>query len=220
MWQLTKNIIQQLGRKRPRLFPQLISPARETRANGDQRGALHCSPLDSPAPLSPLQAAEISYFKSKIQTETLIPSHDNIQQIGAALSTKIKKQFNRALSIRLVDAGSCNGCELEIQAINNPYYNIEQFGIHFVASPRHADMLLVTAPVSKNMRDALLKTYEAMPFPKLVIAIGNCAQCGGVFKDSYAILNTVNEVIPINYIIKGCPPTPIDIMSGILIALG
>ena len=159
-------------------------------------------------------------IKSKIQTETLMPTRDNMQQVGEALSKKIKKQFNRALAIRLVDAGSCNGCELEIQAINNPYYNIEQFGIHFVASPRHADMLLVTGPVSKNMRDALLKTYEAMPFPKLVIAIGNCAHGGGVFKDSYAIINAVNEVVPVNYVIKGCPPTPIDIMSGIFIALG
>src|SRR3989338_8732022 len=155
-------------------------------------------------------------FRTGIITEPLEPGTETErQEPSSRLGPAVKKRFRGSLTIRMVDAGSCNGCELEIQAINNPFYNCEKFGIHFVASPRHADMLLVTAPVSKNMRDALLKTYEAMPFPKLVIAIGNCAQCGGVFKDSYAILNTVNEVISINYIIKGCPPTPIDIMSGI-----
>src|SRR3990167_3222145 len=131
-----------------------------------------------------------------IQTEVLDTKTDQIEKIGQALAPQIAKRFGRALAIRMVDAGSCNGCELEIQAVNNPYYNIERFGIHFVASPRHADMLLVTGPVTKNMREALLRTYEATPDPKVVVAVGDCAYCGGVFKDSYAIVGAVSEVIP------------------------
>ena len=154
-----------------------------------------------------------------IQTETLPVESDKLEIVGAQLAAHIAKYFNRALAIRMVDAGSCNGCELEIHAVNNPYYNIERFGIHFVASPRHADMLLVTGPVTKNMREALLRTYEATPDPKLVVAVGDCAQCGGVFKDSYAVIGAVSEVIPVNVIVKGCPPTPVDIIHGILTAI-
>ena len=156
---------------------------------------------------------------SGIQTEKFEKKEDQVEQVGQALSIQIAKRFGRALAIRMVDAGSCNGCELEIQAINNPYYNIEQFGVHFVPSPRHADMLLVTGPVTKNMREALLKTFEAMPHPKLVVAIGDCAHCGGIFKGSYAVVGAVSAVIPVNAVIKGCPPTPIDIMNGILTSI-
>ena len=156
---------------------------------------------------------------SGIKTEEFVQQDQSIEKIGMDLSRHIRKRFNRALNIRMVDAGSCNGCELEIQAISNPYYNLERFGIQFVASPRHADMLMVTGPVTKNMTEALIKTYNAMPNPKLVIAIGDCAYCGGIFKESYAVIGAVNNVIPVNYIVKGCPPTPIDILSGILLAI-
>src|SRR3990167_140073 len=130
-------------------------------------------------------------FQSSIKTEPLIQQDQSIEKIGLALSRHIKKRLGRALAIRMVDAGSCNACELEIQATTNPYYNLERFGIHFVASPRHADMLLVTGPVTKNMQEALKKTYLAMPEPKLVVAIGDCAHCGGIFNDSYAVIGAV-----------------------------
>jgi Ni,Fe-hydrogenase III small subunit len=124
--------------------------------------------------------------------------------------------LGRALCIRHVDAGSCNGCELEIQALGNPYYNLEGAGIRFVASPRHADLLLVTGPVSVNMEEALKRTYEAMPNPKLVIAVGDCGACGGVFGKSYASRGSVANVIPVNNTVAGCPPSPTAILAGIL----
>jgi Ni,Fe-hydrogenase III small subunit len=124
--------------------------------------------------------------------------------------------LGRALCIRHVDAGSCNGCELEIQALTNPYYNLEGAGIKFVASPRHADLLLVTGPVSVNMEEALKRTYDAMPDPKLVIALGDCGACGGVFAKSYASRGSVASVIPVNNTIAGCPPSPAAILGCIL----
>ena len=124
--------------------------------------------------------------------------------------------FGRALCIRHVDAGSCNGCELEIQALNNPYYNLEGAGIKFVASPRHADLLLVTGPVSVNMEEALKRTYDAMPDPKWVLAIGDCGACGGVFGTSYASRGDVANIIPVNDTVLGCPPSPASILGGIL----
>ncbi len=124
--------------------------------------------------------------------------------------------MGHALCIRHVDAGSCNGCELEIQALNNPYYNLEGAGIKFVASPRHADMLLVTGPVSVNMEEALKRTYDAIPEPKFVIAVGDCGACGGIFGQNYASKGAVANVIPVHYTVKGCPPSPADIMSAIL----
>lgn len=128
--------------------------------------------------------------------------------------------LGRALAIRQVDAGSCNGCELEIQALHNPYYNIEGFGIHFVASPRHADMLLVTGPVSRNMATALRRTYDATPEPRLVVAIGNCGADGGIFgEQSYATCGRVANVIPVDIVVPGCPPPPIEILRGILTAV-
>ena len=126
--------------------------------------------------------------------------------------------LGRALCIRHVDAGSCNGCELEIHALNNPYYNLEGAGIRFVASPRHADLLLVTGPVSVNMEEALRRTYAATPDPKLVVAVGDCGACGGIFGESYASLGGVAKVIPVDVTVPGCPPSPVAILEGILAA--
>lgn len=136
------------------------------------------------------------------------------------LQEQIHRVFGRALAIRAVDAGSCNGCELEIHALNNPYYNLEGAGIRFVASPRHADALLVTGPVSRHMALALRRTYDATPEPKLVIAVGDCAACGGVFGASYASLGAIANVIPVDVVVPGCPPTPIALLRGILAAVG
>lgn len=137
----------------------------------------------------------------------------------ADLQSDIYRIFGRALCIRHVDAGSCNGCELELHALNNPYYNLEGRGIKFVASPRHADLLLVSGPVSVNMEEALRRTWDAVAEPKLVIAIGDCGACGGVFGASYASRGSVAEVIPVNHTIRGCPPAPAAILSGILEAV-
>lgn len=135
------------------------------------------------------------------------------------IQQKIWKVLGRALSIRHVDAGSCNGCELEIHALNNPYYNIEGIGIKFVASPRHADMLLVTGPVSMNMEEALRRTYDAVPEPKLVVAVGDCGACGGIFGKSYASRGGVAGVIPVDATVAGCPPSPAAILETILKAI-
>ncbi|MCC8403261.1 formate hydrogenlyase [Paraburkholderia sp. MMS20-SJTN17] len=123
--------------------------------------------------------------------------------------------LGRALCIRQIDAGSCNGCELEIHALNNPYYNIEGLGIKFVASPRHADMLLVTGPVTLNMRAAMLAAYDAAPAPKLVVAAGECACTGGIFAESYAVCGPVSSILPVDVMIPGCPPPPVDLLRGI-----
>ena len=135
------------------------------------------------------------------------------------LSAEVLRWFAGALTIRHVDAGSCNGCELEIHATNNPYYNLEGLGIRFVASPRHADMLLVTGPVSRHMETALRRTYDATPDPKLVVAIGDCGCTGGIFGESYASCGRVSNVIPVDVAVPGCPPSPTMIMRGILTAI-
>ncbi|CAN7629920.1 NADH-quinone oxidoreductase subunit B family protein [Trinickia sp. LjRoot230] len=127
--------------------------------------------------------------------------------------------LGRALCIREIDAGSCNGCELEIHALNSPYYNLEGLGIRFVASPRHADMLLITGPLTLNMKEAVSRAYEATPHPKLVVAAGECACTGGIFTDSYAVCGPVSTLLPVDVTIPGCPPPPIDILKGILAAL-
>jgi Ni,Fe-hydrogenase III small subunit len=132
------------------------------------------------------------------------------------LQENIRKILGRALCIRHVDAGSCNGCELEIQALNNPYYNIEGMGIKFVASPRHADLLLVTGPVSVNMEEALKRTFDAVPDPKIVMAVGDCGACGGIFGKSYASRGAIADVIPVNHSVTGCPPSPRAILQAIL----
>ena len=144
----------------------------------------------------------------------------DVESVGAKAREKIQKLLGRSLSIREVDAGSCNGCELEIVALNNPIYDIERFGTHFVASPRHADMLLVTGPVTRNMELALLKTYRAMPEPKLVVAVGACGISGGIFGENYASLGGVDQVVPVDVYIPGCPPRPQALLQGILLAVG
>jgi Ni,Fe-hydrogenase III small subunit len=150
-----------------------------------------------------------------ILTEQL-PVPDDPSPAVEALQTGLRRILGRALCIRHVDAGSCNGCELEIQALNNPYYNLEGMGIKFVASPRHADLLLVTGPVSINMEEALKRTYDAVPDPKWVVALGDCGACGGIFGTSYASRGGVANIIPVNFTITGCPPSPTSILRGIL----
>src|SRR6202795_2299235 len=144
---------------------------------------------------------------------------DEALRVREALQSPIRQVLGPALCIRAIDAGSCNGCELEIHALNNPIYNVEALGIRFVASPRHADLLLVTGPVAKNMQAALRRSYEATPDPKLVVAVGDCGCSGGVFGESYASLGRVANVIPVDVAIPGCPPTPVDLLSGILAAI-
>ena len=147
-----------------------------------------------------------------------LPSAEDVHREQERLQASLLEVLGRALCIRHVDAGSCNGCELEIHALSNPYYNLEGAGVRFVASPRHADLLLVTGPVSVNMEEALRRTYEATPEPKLVVAVGDCGACGGVFGESYASLGTVAKVIPVDVTVPGCPPTPVAILQGILAA--
>jgi len=156
--------------------------------------------------------------KTGIRTEQA-PSPDLDLIVASRLHERILETIGRALAIRQVDAGSCNGCELEIHALVNPYYNIEGIGIRFVASPRHADLLLVTGPVSKHMAIALVRTYDATPDPKLVVAVGDCGCTGGIFGESYASLGRVANVIPVDVEIPGCPPTPTVLLSGILAAI-
>jgi Ni,Fe-hydrogenase III small subunit len=153
-----------------------------------------------------------------IKTEPA-PAADQTLRVSRALDAQVAKRFQGALTIRHVDAGSCNGCELEINALNNPYYNLEGLGIRFVASPRHADMLLVTGPVSRHMELALKRTYDATPEPKLVVALGECACTGGIYGESYATIGRVSNVIPVDVCVPGCPPTPVAIMQGILTAI-
>ena len=135
---------------------------------------------------------------------------------GETLRGAIARRLGRSLAIREVDAGSCNGCELEIHALNNAFYDLERFGLRFVASPRHADLLLVTGPVTLNMREALERTYTATPAPKWVVAVGECGAGCGVFADSYACVGAVSQVIPVDLVIRGCPPTPTDLLNGLL----
>ena len=149
------------------------------------------------------------------------PSVDEagLRELATAVGDVARRQLGRSLSIREVDAGSCNGCELEIHALNNAYYDAERFGLRFVASPRHADVLMVTGPVTKNMREALLRTYDATPNPKWVVAIGDCGRDGGCFAGSYAVVGGVGDVIPVDLHIAGCPPSPIAMLRGLLALL-
>lgn len=157
--------------------------------------------------------------KVGIRTESPPAADDALRQGAGRLSEEVLKLLGRALAIRHVDAGSCNGCELEIHGVNNPYYNLEGLGIKFVASPRHADLLLVTGPVSKNMEEALRRTYAAMPEPKLVLAIGDCGCTGGIFGENYASRGRVSNVLPVDVAVPGCPPSPQHIIQGILTAV-
>jgi len=158
-------------------------------------------------------------LRTGLVTEPLSDSSDKFIERARKTGAEIQCHLGRALAIREVDAGSCNGCEIEISGLTGPVYDSERFGIHFVASPRHADMLLVTGPVTRNMEVPLLKTYDATPAPKLVVAVGDCAKHCGVFKGSYAIIGSVDQVIPVDVFVLGCPPEPTDILNGILAAL-
>ena len=142
-----------------------------------------------------------------------------LAELAAKVDEAARRNLGRSLSIREVDAGSCNGCELEIHALNNAFYDLERFGLRFVASPRHADVLLVTGPVTKNMREALARTYNATPDPKWVVAVGDCAVDGGIFAGSYAVTGGVKDVVPVDLHIRGCPPRPVQLLQGLLALL-
>lgn len=158
-------------------------------------------------------------FRAGIVTEPPPVADETLGTMKQRLSDAMLAQLGRALVIRHVDAGSCNGCELEIHALNNPYYNLEAMGIKFSASPRHADLLLVTGPVARNMEVALRRAYDATPEPRLVVAVGDCGCTGGGFGESYASCGRVSNVIPVDVAIPGCPPTPLQLMQGILAAI-
>jgi Ni,Fe-hydrogenase III small subunit len=147
------------------------------------------------------------------------PDDARLAELAAKLDRAARRRLGRSLAIREVDAGSCNACELEIHALNNAFYDLERLGLRFVASPRHADVLLVTGPVTKNMREALMRTYNATPGPKWVVAVGNCAVDGGIFAGSYAVTGGVDEVLPVDLHIRGCPPNPTDLLKGLLALL-
>ena len=157
--------------------------------------------------------------ESGIRTEPPPGASETLRQGASRLNDEVLRLLGRALAIRHVDAGSCNACELEIHAANNPYYNLEGLGIKFVASPRHADLLLVTGPVSKNMEEALIRTYAAMPEPKIVVAVGDCGCNGGVFGEGYASRGRVSNVLPVDVAVPGCPPSPREIMQAIITAV-
>src|SRR5215472_13553565 len=144
------------------------------------------------------------------------PQNNELSELAGAVDRSARRRLGRSLAIRQVDAGSCNGCELEIHALNNAFYDLERFGLRFVASPRHADVLLVTGPVTKNMREALERTYRATPDPKWVVALGDCAANGGIFAGSYAVAGGVSNVVPVDLHIRGCPPAPATILKGLI----
>ena len=156
------------------------------------------------------------FLKAPVTEPAPRPDEAALAELGAGLERAARRRLGRSLSIREVDAGSCNACELEIHALNNAFYDLERFGIRFVASPRHADVLLVTGPVTKNMREALERTYAATPAPKWVVAVGDCACTGGLFAESYACVGPVSKVLPVDLHIPGCPPTPTRLLAGLL----
>ena len=158
-------------------------------------------------------------LRAGIVTESAARLGD-LEPLGLQLGDAIRRRFGRSLAIRQVDAGSCNGCELEIGGLLGPHYDLERFGLHIVASPRHADCLLVTGPVTRNMAEALIRTWEATPDPKIVIAVGDCGRDGGIFAGSYAVVGGVADVIPVDAVIPGCPPSPRTLLAGLLEALG
>ncbi len=161
----------------------------------------------------------LQILRTGIVSEPAPAADESLRSTAQRLSEAMTRQLGRALVIRHVDAGSCNGCELEIHALNNPYYNLEAIGIKFAASPRHADLLLVTGPVAKNMEVAVKRAYDATPEPKLVVAVGDCGCTGGIFGESYASCGRISNVIPVDVSIPGCPPTPLQLMQGILAAI-
>lgn len=155
-------------------------------------------------------------WKTGLVTEPLTDGDAEAIEIARTIEPRVRRLLGRALAIREVDAGSCNGCEIEIAGLTSPVYDMEQFGMHFVASPRHADLLLVTGPVTRNMEVPLRRTYEATPEPKVVVAVGDCARDCGVFRGSYAVVGPVSRIVPVDVTIAGCPPAPADILRGIL----
>jgi Ni,Fe-hydrogenase III small subunit len=157
-----------------------------------------------------------SLLSSPLTEAPPAPSREAIEEIARTVDEAARRRLGRSLAIRQIDAGSCNGCELEIHALNNPFYDLERYGFRFVASPRHADVLLVTGPVTKNMREALERTYAATPDPKWVVAVGNCARDGGMFCGSYACVGGVSDVVPVHLHIAGCPPSPRALLEGLL----
>lgn len=159
-------------------------------------------------------------FRSALTEPPPVPDDAMLAELGRALEKTAREKLGRSLAIREVDAGSCNGCELEIHALSNAYYDLERFGLRFVASPRHADVLMVTGPVTKNMREALERTYVATPDPKWVVAVGDCACDGGVFAQSYACVGPVEAVVPVDLHIRGCPPDPAALLKGLIALLG
>jgi Ni,Fe-hydrogenase III small subunit len=159
-------------------------------------------------------------WRAGLATEVTLGGNAEAVEVARAIEARVARLLGRALAIREVDAGSCNGCELEIGGLAGPVYDMERFGMHFVASPRHADLLLVTGPVTRNMEGPLRRTYEATPDPKLVVAVGDCAKTCGVFRGSYAIAGPVDSIIPVDVSVAGCPPEPADILRGILEAIG
>src|SRR5499426_3918921 len=159
-------------------------------------------------------------FRTGIVTERLAAGDPEVVHLVREVDAESRRLLGRSLGIREVDAGSCNGCEVEITGLMSPVYDSERFGFHFVASPRHADLLLVTGAVTRNMEVPLRKTYEATPAPKLVVAVGDCARTCGVFRGSYAVAGSVDQVVPVDAFVAGCPPEPADILRGILAALG
>src|SRR5437667_10170309 len=148
------------------------------------------------------------------------PAAEVVAELAASVDRTARRRLGRSLSIREVDAGSCNGCELEIHALNNAFYDLERFGLKFVASPRHADVLLVTGPVTKNMREALERTYAATPDPKWVVAVGDCALDGGLFAGSYGVVGGVSAVVPADLHLRGCPPSPTALLKGLIALVG
>jgi Ni,Fe-hydrogenase III small subunit/formate hydrogenlyase subunit 6/NADH:ubiquinone oxidoreductase subunit I len=165
-------------------------------------------------------AKDGSHQQCLAQPEPASRKEPSLEDLGQLLQQQTRKVLGRSLHIREVDAGSCNGCEVEIQGLNSPVYDLERFGIHFVASPRHADMLLVTGPVTRNMELALRKTYDATPGPRLVVAVGACGCSGGIFGQNYASLGSVDRIVPVDVYVPGCPPNPHALLHGILLAVG
>ena len=160
-----------------------------------------------------------SFTRGPLTEKAPEPDRAGLAELAKAVNRAARVKLGRSLSIRQVDAGSCNGCELEIHALNNAFYDLERLGLHFVASPRHADVLMVTGPVTKSMREALMRTYNATPDPKWVIAVGACAADGGIFAGSYAVEGGVKDVVPVDLTIPGCPPNPKALLAGLLALL-
>jgi Ni,Fe-hydrogenase III small subunit len=161
----------------------------------------------------------LSLFRPPLTERAPQPGDTALAELASQVDAAARRRLGRSLAIREVDAGSCNGCELEIHALGNAFYDLERFGLRFVASPRHADVLLVTGPVTRNMRQALERTWQATPEPKWVVAVGDCAVDGGLFAGSYAVVGGVSEVVPVDLHIRGCPPRPAELLAGLLALL-